>query len=339
MMTPLAERAFSTGYLKLFSQFFQDQGVCIDSVVKELNIPQEQLGDFRSFIDFSQCQNLLDALQPLLATPGKGLEFGKRLHLASHGVLGNVSMSARNSLESLQAFQRYLRVRTQLVEFDVVIEDNSAVILMDFNDRIDDEYHFLRDAAMSGAFNVIRSKYGISAPFTRVEFDYDAPSDFKQYESFFDAPIKFSAGRNAYVLSLDLFHQSSDSFNADVFAVSTQQCEKELQILEDTVDLVQKVRSDLLHTTGQLPRQEIIAEQLSMTTRTLRRQLNKLGTSYQELLDEVRKQRAIEYLDDQQQSIADIAFLLGYSDEASFRKAFKRWTGCSPRNYRLAPTD
>lgn len=338
-MTPLTDRAFSVGYLNLFSRFFQDQGISIDDLLDQLGIPKPKLADPKAFIDFHQCSLLLRALTPLLSREGAGLEFGQRLHLANHGVLGNVSMSARNSFESFNAFKRYLRLRTQLVTFDIKIEGSSVVILMEFTDAITDGKKFLRDAAMSGAFNVIRSKYGISAPFTRVEFDYEQPNNPQDYEDFFAAPVVFSAGRNAYVLPLDLFHQTSESFNSDVFVVSTQQCERELSMLEENIDLADRVRADLLLTTGQLPRQEEMAGQLSMTTRTLRRQLSKLGTSYQELLDEVRKQRAIQYLEDRQHSIADIAFRLGYSDEANFRKAFKRWTGSSPRNYRLVALD
>jgi AraC-like DNA-binding protein len=70
---------------------------------------------------------------------------------------------------------------------------------------------------------------------------------------------------------------------------------------------------------------------LHQSTSTLQRRLRQEGTSYQSLLDEIRRELALDYLRDGKHSIADVAFLLGFSDQSNFTRAFRRWTGTTPR--------
>jgi AraC-like DNA-binding protein len=98
-------------------------------------------------------------------------------------------------------------------------------------------------------------------------------------------------------------------------------------------DLAQRVRNVLRKSTGKPPALPELAQALCMSERTLRRRLEALNTSYNLLLDEVRKELAIGYVTRTRYTTEVIAELLGYSDSANFRHAFKRWTGVSPRNY------
>ena len=80
--------------------------------------------------------------------------------------------------------------------------------------------------------------------------------------------------------------------------------------------------------------QDEMAEKLKMNARTLRRHLKKLGTSYKEILNSARQSIAISYLEQSNHTIEEIAYLLGYSEPGNFIRAFKSWTGYSPRGFR-----
>jgi AraC-like DNA-binding protein len=82
------------------------------------------------------------------------------------------------------------------------------------------------------------------------------------------------------------------------------------------------------------PQASVIAEQLGMSERSLRRRLLEEGTNFAELLDRLRKRLALRYLDDEHVSLKQIAWLLGYSELGAFNHAFKRWTGTSPGQMR-----
>jgi AraC-like DNA-binding protein len=90
----------------------------------------------------------------------------------------------------------------------------------------------------------------------------------------------------------------------------------------------------LIGTPGEFPKLDEIAEKLLLGTRTLRRRLQGLGTSYQKILDDVKKALAVEYLQTTNLSVQEISDLLGYSEVTNFRRAFVKWVEISPYQYR-----
>ncbi len=98
-------------------------------------------------------------------------------------------------------------------------------------------------------------------------------------------------------------------------------------------DLVSKVKA-IVSKSAAFYAMPIVAKELWMTERTLRRRLKEQGFSFQKLVNQVRYQQAQTLLETTNTHIADIAELLGYSDTASFRHAFKRWSGFAPTEYR-----
>jgi AraC-like DNA-binding protein len=105
-------------------------------------------------------------------------------------------------------------------------------------------------------------------------------------------------------------------------------------VLEIEDDIVTSICNLLLSTPGEFPKLDAVASKLSLGARTLRRRLNELGTSYQRILDDVRKELATEYLRTTNLTVQEIAEILGYSEVTNFRRAFMRWVELSPYQYR-----
>ena len=99
-------------------------------------------------------------------------------------------------------------------------------------------------------------------------------------------------------------------------------------------DIISRVNRHLLSTPGEFPKLDAVAGRLCLGARTLRRRLQELGTGYQQILDEVRRELAIEYLRTTSLTVQEIAELLGYSEVTNFRRAFLRWVEVSPYQYR-----
>jgi AraC-like DNA-binding protein len=99
-------------------------------------------------------------------------------------------------------------------------------------------------------------------------------------------------------------------------------------------DLVRQIRAACLNSSRKFPTAEEMAEQLGLSLRTLHRRLASEDFSYQEILDNMRRTVAIEFLENTHLQIDQIAERVGFSDAASFRKAFRKWTGASPTRYR-----
>ncbi|MDG0902637.1 ornithine utilization transcriptional regulator OruR, partial [Pseudomonas sp. L01] len=98
-----------------------------------------------------------------------------------------------------------------------------------------------------------------------------------------------------------------------------------------------RVRRLLLARPGDFPDLEQAARELHTSGRSLRRHLSSLGTTYQQVLDDVRKRLALQYLTTTQLPLYEIALLLGFNDSSNFRRAFRKWTGKLPSDYREAP--
>jgi AraC-like DNA-binding protein len=111
-------------------------------------------------------------------------------------------------------------------------------------------------------------------------------------------------------------------------------CERELQNLVSDASVSARVRRLMLAKQVNFPSLTVTARILHMTPRTLHRRLLDEGTSFQEILDEVRHSLAMEYLKSQHMTIQELAYTLGYGDTANFRRAFKRWTGVAPSFFR-----
>ncbi len=101
-------------------------------------------------------------------------------------------------------------------------------------------------------------------------------------------------------------------------------------------NIVQEVRYRLLRIPGQFPNIEMVAQELGMSQRTLRRNLQQQGVSFSDIYDDVRKGLAIEYLQSSNLTAENIAQLLGFAEQSNFRRAFKRWTGKPPSSYRVS---
>jgi AraC-like DNA-binding protein len=110
-------------------------------------------------------------------------------------------------------------------------------------------------------------------------------------------------------------------------------------VLIDT-DVVSRCKVYLLQqlTSGE-PSEQELASALGMSRRTLQRRLGDLGLTYKGVVDETRYELAQRYLDDPERSVTDITFLLGFSEQSAFTRAFKRWSGKAPTAYRTAHLD
>jgi AraC-like DNA-binding protein len=160
------------------------------------------------------------------------------------------------------------------------------------------------------------------------------PRHADAYRTHLLCPVEFGHARNElhYDLSwLDRAPQFANPITADALV---QNCATLLAEAERATGVAGQVYRALIARPGRFPDVDTIAEQLHTTARTLRRKLDAEGTSYQRLLADVRRSLAIDYLRGTSLSTEDIAEALGFSDSASFRHAFRRWTSRSPSEYR-----
>jgi AraC-like DNA-binding protein len=169
----------------------------------------------------------------------------------------------------------------------------------------------------------------------KVGFQYPQPEDVSAYHRLFRAPLEFEQPINFVIFDAALLDQPFPKANPGLFAVLDRyiiELLKKLPRQENIVDSVRQEISDGLR--GGDAGLEAIALRLSIAPRTLQRKLKEAGTSHQELLDEMRRELSIHYLQERQMAVCEVAFLLGFSETSAFHRAFKRWTGTTPGEFR-----
>ncbi|MES1206759.1 MAG: AraC family transcriptional regulator [Pseudomonadota bacterium] len=184
-------------------------------------------------------------------------------------------------------------------------------------------------------FTRCRQNTGAQFRAKRVVFQHPRPDDDGEAAVFFECPVEFGAPETELRFSAALLDLPQARADSHLLAVLTRYADSLLAAIPDPGSLVSRVRAAITRqATREFPTLSSTARAVGLTPRALQRQLAAAGFTYSGLVDEARRQLALKYLGNASLSVTDIGYLLHFSDAASFHRAFKRWTGEAPLEYR-----
>lgn len=186
---------------------------------------------------------------------------------------------------------------------------------------------------------VLRSRASTDTawPLQQINFAMEDPDNSTEHERIFECPIRFSQPRAQLVVSRETWDQPVSGSNAALFGVLEEHATRLLDELSSAQppSLLDNVRAVLREELGGGDVRAVhVAKRLGFGERTLQRRLSEVNTTYIEVLANAREQMARKYLREPEISIAEVAFLLGFAEQSSFTRAFKRWTGKPPGDWR-----
>ncbi|HBB34428.1 MAG TPA: AraC family transcriptional regulator [Cyanobacteria bacterium UBA8803] len=180
-----------------------------------------------------------------------------------------------------------------------------------------------------------RKMTGLDIVPLKVGFQHQQPEDLSAYQRLFRAPLEFERPVNEIIFEAALLDRPLLRANPGLCAVLDRYVMELLTKLPQQESIVDSVRREIgVGLRGGDPGLEAIAKKLGFAPRTLQRKLKEAGTSHQELLDLMRQELSIHYLQERQMAVCEVAFLLGFSETSAFHRAFKRWTGTTPGEFR-----
>lgn len=172
-------------------------------------------------------------------------------------------------------------------------------------------------------------------PLTAAGFTHSAPDDLRYLDRLFDCPLEFSQAENSITFSARYLRHPVMRNELDLKALLHGAPASLFVLPGDAGTMATRVAAILGRNSARhLPEFLQVAEQLNLTPQTLHRRLKREGTSYQEIKDGVRCKAATRYLSRSQMSIGEIAQLTGFSEPSTFHRAFRKWTGLTPGEYR-----
>ncbi|HEY5923578.1 MAG TPA: AraC family transcriptional regulator [Kofleriaceae bacterium] len=263
-----------------------------------------------------------------------GLRVGAATHPGMFDVLGHVTMSCANLREAFATIVRYLRVLQEGAVIAVAEDGAVARASYAIVDRDVGPHRHEVEATLGIILRFLEATLGDFTP-AHVHFVHAAPRDPSVHAETFRAPVAFGCAANELAFAAALLERPMPRADAALKAILERHILEMLAKMPARGDLVEDVRGCVARMLehGEPPIDKV-ARTLAMSGRTLQRRLREHGATFAELLDEVRKDLALRYLADARHETADAAFLLGYSELSTFHRAFRRWTGMSPGEWR-----
>ena len=269
----------------------------------------------------------------IIDDPCFGLQAHKYWHPSYLHALGYAWLASHTLREALNRFVRYLRVISE--KRFLRLEENSDGIAIIFNfDILEIRVPAEIDMGMTIILHMCRLNYGEDLKPLAVEIVHPEPPCAEEYYDQFKAPVQFSADRDSLLFSLADVDKYLIGANPQLARLNDQVMIEYLGKLDEKniFDRVTAVIIDLLPSGGVTDK--AVAKQLHMSVRSLQRRLQEVGTTFRTLLDAVRKNLAATYVRDPDIELVEVAYLLGFSDQSAFSRAFKRWTGDTPSEAR-----
>ena len=279
---------------------------------------------------------LMQAATELSQDADFGLHVGERISPASYPVLGYTLMSCRNLSHAISQVTRYESIIHNLGTFSLELSEDTMT--MTWSSALPDTAaaRHVTESVMSGVRVFAERLVAREIPVRQVTFTHPAPDNREEHGRLLGENVVFSAPTNSVTCDRAILEWEVPNADASLFPLLKEHAERLLaQRSEDSPSIVEDVRKALssMLSTGDVKLKQV-AERLDMHPRTLQRRLNDVDSSFQDILETVRKDMAKRYLADHSMSLAEVAFLLGYHDQSSFNRAFKEWTGESPSGFR-----
>jgi AraC-like DNA-binding protein len=195
---------------------------------------------------------------------------------------------------------------------------------------------FVVDSIIAGWLQQLSSVSPAPLRAERIEIEFEAPDYRADYETLGDCPIQFGCEHNQLRLSLSSLAQRNPEHCPSTWRHLLQLCERELEQLTRTRSLRERIIQLLgpLLNGGREPDLEEVAARLKLPTWTLRRKLAEEGTQFRAILNDTRRDLAMTYIRDTELAFGEIAYLLGFASAEAFQRAFKRWNGQTPGEFR-----
>ncbi|XOV78023.1 MAG: helix-turn-helix domain-containing protein [Aestuariibacter sp.] len=299
-------------------------------------------------IDVSLAVQLVKNMALFSPDPNWPSTFGTRLGAASHGAVGYATLSAATVGLAIKTFCEWFRLRCDVYDYSIT-QDRQQVCVAVQDTTQDTLFQSFFFEAFSRALEVLLELLvgAEQSKHINIEFIDTAAERHHSMAKMYLSSIKLGGGKNAILIPNTIWYQSSPLSDRNAYEFNIRQCQQLLaeKQLSGRIDLQVKqlLKQHFALAIAQQsavplpPSQEQICQKLHITPRTLIRKLKIQKQSYQAILDQERQQLAEAMLTDARFSIYQVAERLGYKEPANFCRAFKRWTGKSPSQYRRGP--
>lgn len=336
------DKIYPVAKIAMIVDLLADEGIPTAEALADIALTPGQLRSPATKVSTAQVlQSYRNAVR-LSQNPRFAYHAGSKVSVSTYGIYGFAILSSPDFRETMAFAMAYHQLATPLMEVCFKEEGSTAAWIvrpapyLDVDDLL---YRFIVEFQMAAHLSLHRNIMGPAFKPTLIDYALGQSHDDRSGTAFFDCPVLHGKPENRFAFDAAWLDLKPDFGNEITHTELTQLCDGLLKELELGAGIAGEVRRLVLAGLPGLIGFGRIARCLNMSERSLRRKLQEEGTSFRQLVDELKAQLAVKYVHDTNLSIEEIAFALGFSDAASFRHAFRRWTNIPPHAYRTAKVD
>jgi AraC-like DNA-binding protein len=329
-----AEPMLPAQYVRHIANEVRGRGADVPAWLARSGLREAQLDDAAHVLSYAQLRKLLlDALR-VTGEPALGLFVGQRLQPNMHGILGYAALSSGSLRQALALVERFVALRISVLAIATELRAGEVRVRVRELRPLGDIQRPVLETVVMTLKNVLDAITMGGCRLGVVAFPFEEPEYAELARELLRAEVRYKQPWAGFTLPRDVLDTPLRMADPAAFQQAAAILQRELERLAASETHAGRVRRLLLEQQVGFPSLHVAARALHMTPRTLHRRLLAEGTSYSELLAHVRHALALEHLKAGRSSIDELAYMLGYSDLANFRRAFKRWEGVPPSTYR-----
>jgi AraC-like DNA-binding protein len=308
-----------------------------EGLLRQAGLSRRQVRDPDQRIPFRKHALLFELAAQACKDPYFGLKLGARVDVREAGLLGYVTLSSPTFGRALENVVRYHRVLSEGFRLNFEVDQRHAVLAAMPADPSGVVGRQAVEFATSVVVRMCRDLTAQKVTPLRVRFVHLPPRRKARYAAVLKAPVDFEQPRIEVLFPKEMLPVPVKSADHRLLRILEAYCREILGKRAEESDIVFDVREVIIKLlSGGVPTLERMAAEVNTSVRTLERRLKAKGWTYKQLVDDLRRQLALRYVKDPRLRLSQLGFLLGFSENAAFVHAFRRWTGSTPMRYRAA---
>ena len=314
--------------------YLDELKVDVDALLRSLDVDLATVKSPDAYIPIETYLTIQDEAAVSVNDPSFGLHLGEFAEPGSWSILGYMLMNCKNLGEGFEKSQRYSRIIGNLINARTEPHSKTVKLIFFTSPDAPEMSRHCFDTVFSGLVRMMRNFTGMEIHPLEVTFTYPEPNSRSEYERIFQCPILFNQRDNSFTVDasvvntpillanpnlLEYFEKYAESFLAEIDRKS-----------EHSRTVTKIILSRLDDETLSITK---VAQEMAVSVRTLQKRLEDEGVVFSDLYKDIRQRLAQKYLRENY-TVEQITYLLGFSEPSVFRKAFKKWSGVTPREYR-----
>jgi AraC-like DNA-binding protein len=330
----MLERTVSTIFVRSTLLALGAAGVDCPALIAQLAIPHDLLADADARISVELYYRLWREGAALTGDPEFGLHAGERMPVGVFDVLDYLLRSSRDVGDAIANTMRYFRIMSEAAELALEVDGDRACV----RQRLVADAHGVPRQVGECFLSVIVARWrgivGTAWPLRAVTFMHPRPADTREHHRIFGAEVWFDRDCNSLAFDADLLAAPFATADPALNELLGRHAERLLHALPASEAFPDRVRHAIARgaEAGEFSVQAVAAR-MRLSRRTLQRKLGEHGLAADTMIEDARRTLALRYLEEHKLAIAEVAALVGFSELSAFYRAFKRWTGTTPRRY------